>query len=342
METTRIHIVYNFTEVPFGGANQFLKALRDYFLKMDCYAKSINDADVIILNSHLFGQGITLFNFIWTYRNLFKEKTVVHRVDGPVSLYQKNTRFSVDKYIFKINRLIADGTVFQSYWSEMECKNIGMPIKPFELVTINAPDPKIFYPKYLPHPSKNEKIKVIANSWSTNSNKGFDILEYLDNHLDFEKYEMTFIGRSPISFQRIKLINALPSLELANQLRKHHLFISSSFREACSNSLLEAIHCGCIPVVRNNSSHPEIIAKAGVLYNGPEDILKAIDYATEKYEYFKEKSHMLSIDEIGQRYYQFCKRVQTEREPKNKNISLLKALSFKWSELQFRIENRLS
>jgi len=342
MASIKIHIVYNFTDIPFGGANQFLKALRDYFIKMGCYAKSINDADVIILNSHLFGQGITLFNIIWSYRNIFKEKTVVHRVDGPVSLYQAKNRFSVDKYIFKINRLIADGTVFQSYWSEKECKNLGIPPKSFELVTINAPDPKIFFPKELPHPSQNEKFRIIANSWSKNPNKGFDILEYLDNHLNFDKYEMTFIGRSPVPFRRIKLIHPLSSIELAKQLRKHHLFISSSFREACSNSLLEAMHCGCIPVVRNNSSHPEIIAEAGVLFDGPEDILKAIDYATEKYECFKEKSHVHTIDEIGERYYQFCKRVQRERESKKKKFSYLKALSFKWSEFQFRIESRLS
>ena len=114
----KIHIVYNFTDIPFGGANQFLKALRDFLLKKGCYAKSIKDADVIILNSHLFGQGITFFNIIWKNRHFLREKTVLHRVDGPVSLYQAKNRFSVDKYIFKISRLVSDGTVFQSRWCQ--------------------------------------------------------------------------------------------------------------------------------------------------------------------------------------------------------------------------------
>jgi len=342
MTHLKIYIVYNFTDIPFGGANQFLKALKNYLIKNNCYSESIEDADVVLLNSHLFGQGVTLFNIIWKFRKIFREKTVLHRIDGPVSLYQAKTRFSVDKYIFKISRHISDGTVFQSSWSEKECKRIGMPSKDFELVTFNAPDAKIFFPENLPPPSRNKKIKLIASSWSINRNKGFDILEYLDNHLNFEKYEMTFIGRSPITFRKIKLIGPLPSQELAKQLRKHHLFISTSFREACSNSLLEAMHCGCIPIARNNSSHPEIIADAGVLFEGSEDILNAIDNAVEKYEKLKLKLNLPSIEEIGQRYYQFCEKVWKERDPKKKKITIFRALLFKWYELQFKIENRFS
>ena len=336
----KIHIVYNFADIPFGGANQFLKALRDFFLKKGCYSKSIKDADVIILNSHLFGQGVTLFSIIWKYRYLLREKTVLHRVDGPVSLYQAKNRFSVDKYIFKISRLVSDGTVFQSFWSRKECKSIGMPSKSFELVTINAPDPKIFFPKFLPSPSVGEKFRLIGNSWSTNPNKGFDIFEYLDSHLDFEKYEVTFIGRSPVPFRKIKLINPLPSFQLAEQLREHHIFVSASFREACSNSLIEGIHCGCIPVARNTSSHPEIINEAGTLFEGPEDVLNAIDQTAVKYGELKENLRLPKLIEIGQRYYDFCSKVHAGQHLREKKLSFVSALSFKWSELQFRIEQR--
>ena len=216
-----------------------------------------------------------------------------------------------------------------------------MPSKNYELVTINAPDPKLFFPKYLPHPDRTEKFKLISSSWSTNPKKGFDILEHLDSHLDFNKYEMTFIGRSPVNFRNIKLINSLPSLQLAEHLRNHHFFVSASFREACSNSLLEAMHCGCVPIARNNSSHPEIIADAGVLFEGQADILTAIERAAENYEEFKAKNILPSIQDVGERYFKFCTKVHEGKDTSMKNFSFVKAISFIWSEIQFKIEQRL-
>ena len=85
-------------------------------------------------------------------------------------------------------------------------------------------------------PSVGEKFRLVANSWSTNPNRGFEIFEYLDFHLDFEKYEVTFIGRTQIPFRKIKMIKPLSSIQLAKQLREHHIFVSASFREACSYS----------------------------------------------------------------------------------------------------------
>jgi len=337
----KIYIVYNFTDAPFGGANQFLKALKNYFITQGIYSNTMEEADVIILNSHLFGQGETLFEIIWENRKLFQEKTVLHRIDGPVSLYQASNRFSIDKYIFKISRFVADGTIFQSLWSQQQNKEIGMPIKRFELVTVNAPDPKIFFPKIPSLPLQSSKFKIVATSWSSNPNKGFDIYEFLDQHLDFDKYEMTFIGKSFVPFKNIKLQDPLPSPELADQLRNHHLFISASFREACSNSLLEAMHCGCVPVARNTSSHPELVADSGVLFKDTDDILKAIDHAADHYQDFKTKLHLPTIEEIGKRYYEFCIKVHKERDRKHKSLNFLRALSFKWDWWQIRIEQRL-
>ncbi len=337
----KIHIVYNFTDAPFGGSNQFLKALKNYFIHQNVYSEQIEQADVIILNSHLFGQGKTLFDIIWKNRRLFQQKTILHRVDGPVSLYQANNRFSVDKYVFKINRLVADGTIFQSAWSQKKCKEVGIPQKVFELVTFNAPDPSIFFSSNIELPKSGDKFKIIATSWSTNPNKGFDIYEFLDNHLDFDKYEMTFVGRSPIAFKNIRLTDPLPSPQVAEQLRDHHLFISASFLEACSNSLLEAVHCGCVPVARDTSSHPEMIEKSGVLFQDSSDILDAIDTAAEQYSVLKANLKLPTLEEIGTRYYEFCQTVHEECPNKEKSLTFLKAVSFKLDSFRFQVEQRL-
>src|SRR3546814_6833227 len=48
----RIHIFYEFQDGPFGGGNQFLKALADFLRDAGRYAVCPNDADVILFNSH--------------------------------------------------------------------------------------------------------------------------------------------------------------------------------------------------------------------------------------------------------------------------------------------------
>jgi hypothetical protein len=48
----KISINNKITEGAWGGGNQFLKALRKYFIKQECYAESLEGADVILFNSH--------------------------------------------------------------------------------------------------------------------------------------------------------------------------------------------------------------------------------------------------------------------------------------------------
>ena len=61
----------------------------------------------------------------------------------------------------------------------------------------------------------------------------------------------------------------------------------------------------------------------------------------ENYEEFKAKSHLPSITEIGQRYYEFCLKVHEEQNPKEKDFSFWRAFSFCLDDFQFRIEQRL-
>src|SRR3990167_9624991 len=90
----------------------------------------------------------------------------------------------------------------------------------------NSSDPDIFFP-YI-NKVKNNKIKLIASSWSNNIKKGFDWYKLLDERLDFTKYEMMFVGRSPIVFKNIKHIEPLNSIDLSNLLRTCDIMINCS------------------------------------------------------------------------------------------------------------------
>jgi hypothetical protein len=300
-----IHIHCEFHDGPWGGGNQFLKALRDEFIRKDCYTGEPEGGDVILFNSHHSLKEITKL------RRGYQDKILVHRVDGPMS-YRGEEGKKTDKTIFRVNSLVADGTVFQSNWSKLESHKHGMKENNYETVIHNAPDSNIFAANGQPPQrtcNHNGKIKIIATSWSANQGKGFEIYHFLDENLDFEKYEMTFVGRSDRSFENINIIDPVPSEQVAQHLRQHDIFILASKLEACSNSLVEALNCGLPSVVMNTSSNPEILGERGKTFDGKEDIIQKIEMVAENIADYGEKSPMPSIEVVGEKYCQFFEMI---------------------------------
>ena len=301
-----VHIIWKFIDTPWGGGNQFLKALKQQFTRQGIYSDEPEKADIILFNSHQF-QKQTL-----KLKLKYPNKIFVHRVDGPLSQTRGKNSIMTDKKIFYSNRLIADGTIFQSHWSREESYRLGMTKNSFETCIANAPDPNIFYPTSFCKKNRNlsGKIRLITTTWSSNQRKGFDIYHYLDEHLDFKKYSMTFVGNFDKPFKKINTIPPVPSKDLASMLRSHDIFIAASKYEPCSNSFLEALHCGLPAIARNNSSYPELLSGNGLLFENEEDILKTIDRLAQKLDAFKQKIRIITLDEIAERYYRFFESVQ--------------------------------
>ena len=183
-------------------------------------------------------------------------------------------------------------------------------------VIINAPDPKIFNRENRIKFERNRKTRVIATSWSANWRKGFDIYQYLDENLDFSKYEMTFVGNSPVKFKNIKCIKPLDSRRLAEQLKQQDIFITASKKDPCSNSLIEALHCGLPAIALNDGGHPEIIGKGGEVFVSNKDVIKKIEIVTKNYHYYQDQIRLQNIDAAGETYYQFIKSIFSKYENK--------------------------
>tara|TARA_B100000315_G_scaffold99031_1_gene91116 strand:- start:159 stop:1157 length:999 start_codon:yes stop_codon:yes gene_type:complete len=304
----RIHIHCEFHDGPWGGGNQFLKALRNELIRKDCYVDDPENGDVILFNSHHH------LKEIMRLERRYRDKIFVHRVDGPIS-YRGEEGRKTDKTIFTINSLVADGTVFQSNWSRRESHKQGMKDNHYETVIHNAPDPNIFAangqaPRWVG--ASNGKIRLIAMSWSINQGKGFDIYHFLDEHLDFEKYEMTFVGRSDRSFENINIIGPVPSEQVAQHLHQHDIFVSASKLEACSNSLVEALNCRLPSVVMNTSSNPEILGERGQIFDGKEDVIQKIEKVAENIDDYRQTPPMPNIEVVGERYCQFFEMILSE------------------------------
>jgi len=308
-----LHILFKFINGPWGGGNQFLKALRNEFIKMGVYEEIPEKADAILFNSYPFGN-LDYFQKIYDLKNKYG-KLIFHRLDGPIFL-ARGCDLEIDQISFEFNNLFADGTIFQSNWVKDESEKLGMKNTEHYKVIINAPDISVFNTRNA-LPSLEGKFKLIASSWSTNARKGFDIYQWLDENLDFNNYEFTFVGNSPVKFKNIKHIKAVPSDKLAQILKNQHLYISASKVEACSNAIIEALHLGLPCIGYNNGGNREIMSNAGELFNTNEELLAQIQKIENNYLSYVKAINMPTVEEIARSYYAFMKKTSDKLNKKS-------------------------
>ena len=240
--------------------------------------------------------------------------------------------------IYSLNSKIADATIFQSDWSRNRNIELGLDIgiQEFQDTIINAPNSSIFNKKNKKVFKTGDKLKIIATSWASNMSKGFEAYKYLDDNLDFTKYEMTFCGNSPIEFVNIKHIKPLPSNELTEQLKQHDVFITASQKDPCSNSLIEALHCGLPAIGLNDGGHPEIIKQGGLVFDKKQDIIPCLEQIRLDYTFFEKQINLPTMIQVGQDYLSFIQNVY-KKTSKPKKINPLIIMRLYKSFLLFKI-----
>ena len=298
-EEARFNIQFEFRDSLFGGANQFLKALKAELVRRETYADDPVDADVVLFNSHHH------VDRVLTLRRQLPATVFIHRVDGPMRLYT-GPDDSRDAMVNRANRTLADATVFQSHWSRRANKKLGFPDSPFEAVIGNAPDPAVFNVETHEPPRPGEKIRIIATGWSPNPNKGFDVYSALDRDLDFDRFDMTYVGRTPVEFVNISVVPPCTPAEVAIHLRRSHVFITASLNDPCSNALIEALHCGLPALARNDGGHPEIVGDGGELFTDAREIPALSERVIRDYQRYRANIHLPTISDIAEQYLNFA------------------------------------
>jgi len=291
-----IAIFHEFHRPPYGGGNQFLLALKEEFLKRGI-SVSVNRVGrrtrAVLFNS---------FNFDFDSILRLKGRgfRMVHRVDGPISVYRGETgKETVDQRIHEINNRIADRTILQSQYSLRAHKAIGIQFRS-PTVIMNAVDPKIFFPKTGTQP--HERLRVVSSAWSSNPRKGLAVYQWLDENLDPKKFEFTFIGQIQHQFRNFKQIDAVPSEKLADLLRSHDVYLAASEHDPCSNALIEALSCGLPAIFRRSGGHPEIVGKAGLGFDAPEEIPSLLTMLCKGYPTFQDAIRIPTVQEVAERY----------------------------------------
>jgi glycosyltransferase involved in cell wall biosynthesis len=241
------------------------------------------------------------FNFDFARLCRFSRPDVrmVHRVDGPVGVY-RGFDDGTDRRISEINEL-ADATILQSRYSLEKHRELGLELRD-PVVIPNAVDSEIFHPPEMRDPLDGRRLRAIASSWSDNPRKGTDVLEWLDRNLDFDAFEVTFAGQTRTSFQRITVVDPLPSELLADLLRQQDVYLAPSRDDPCSNALLEALACGLPAAFRRSGGHPELVGDAGIGFEEAEELPDVLARLRNELDARRTAISVTPLAEVADRY----------------------------------------
>ena len=267
----KISVGAKLIEGPFGGGNVFIINLVE-FLKEKGYEVVNNlkdkDIDIIFLVNPLLGSTTSTFNNIdIDYYLTFKNKSAitVQRINECDE--RKNTNY-VNNKIISSNKNI-DFTVFVSEWLKELYIKEGINSKKMTVVK-GGPKSSIFNSLEKKKWDKNDKLKIVTHHWSGNWMKGFDVYSKLDLLISNEKWknkiDFTYIGNTPseFKFENTKIIEPLKGVDLANELKKHHLYVTGSINEPSGNHHMEGVLSGLPVLYINSGGIPEYCKGFGV------------------------------------------------------------------------------
>lgn len=159
----KFYIVSGSKNGPWGGGNQFLKALKKELVRLNLYSESLNDAKVVIFNSYQ-----DIFHLLKSFF-LQNKKKRIYRLGPIMSLHRKGIKWKIiDMVVILCANLFSDLVIFQSVWSFQQAKKRGFwKYKKYEIIH-NAPDTSVFFKKEFIDKYKDEKIKLVYTSWSSN------------------------------------------------------------------------------------------------------------------------------------------------------------------------------
>lgn len=295
---TDIAVFTKLQRPPYGGANQFMLALCGEFKRRGLRVGS--NAIPSTARACLFIAQLFDFKQLQKQRQRHPGCRMVHRVDGPVGIYRGDDD-GTDQYIWKINEEIADTTILQSRYSLEKNRALGYEFKNPVVIT-NAADPHIFKPANDKTTPNGRKVRLISTSWSTHPNKGAATYRWIEENLDWSRFEYTFVGRAPVAFEKIRTVPAVASEQLADLLRQHDIYLTASLHESCSNALIEALACGLPAIYAASGGNPEIVKEAGFGYTEREEIPLLLDRLVEEYEVRKSRISIPTLAQVADRY----------------------------------------
>ena len=114
---------------------------------------------------------------------------------------------------------------------------------------------------------------------------------------------------------------------MAKELKTHDIFITASKSDPCSNSLIEALHCGLPCIVYNDGGHPEIVSKGGEVFDNADEIPLLLEKIISRYSYYQDNIVLPKIEKVAQSYINFIETVYNESQNEAYNLKKITLFS---------------
>lgn len=338
----KVSIGSRIVEGPWGGGNLFAINLRDYLIKKGhevVFDLSDKDIDLILLTDpRSKKESSSTFNHI----DILKYKTLINPY---VSVVQRINECDERKNTDNINKLyleasnVSDHVIFVSSWLEKIYTTLGLPDSKTSVILAGS-NKDIFNDEGSLIWDGTEKLKIVTHHWSSHKNKGFKVYEYLDKLLEKKdwknKIEFSYIGNlsSEYNFTNTKISKPLHGIELADELKKNHIYITASENEPSGNHHIEAAQCGLPIIYLNSGGIPEYCSGFGVELTNLEDSIMTIknNYRTIKKSL---KEYPFNSDLMCEQFLEVFETVH------KKNIELKKEFKIEFKGQTYLMGNKI-
>ena len=286
----KVAIGYRVQEGPWGGGNRFVAALVEG-LRMAGHGvvHDLRDGDidvVLIVDPRArnlaipFTVGRVARYLLWRNRRA----VVVHRVNECDERKKTHTM----NFRLRMANACADHTVFVGSWLRALPTWRGK--DDFNsTVILNGADTAIFNAGGHRLWNGAGPLRLVTHHWGGNWMKGFDVYQKLDRMLAEPAWRgrvaFTYVGNLPpgFGFENATHVAPLTGDALADELRRHHVYLTASINEPGGHHQNEGALCGLPLIYRDSGCLPEYCDGFGVMFE-PDAFGAALERMIAEYD----------------------------------------------------------
>ena len=294
IQPMKVAIGQRIKEGPWGGGNRFAAALAEALVaRGDAVVFDLADADIdiiVVTDPRARNPAATILpgavqRYV-AWRN--PRALVLHRINECDE--RKGTRTM--NFRLRLANACADHTVFIGAW--LEDLAVWRRTGPSTVIR-NGADTRIFDADgYRPWDGAGP-LRLVTHHWGGHWRKGFDVYRQLDAMLagegGRERITFTYIGNLPagFSFEAVRHLPPLGGADLADELRRHHVYLTASMNEPAGMHHIEGALCGLPLLYRRSGALPEYCDGFGEAFDGPGTFEAALSAMRRNYALWRER-----------------------------------------------------